>query len=65
MLYRSETFEGTWPMGIHWTPGEVRDVPASAVSDDDPTPPAGLHAHVQKLAAPPAPSTASKAKAAP
>lgn len=27
MRLLSTTFRGTWPPGIHWTPGEVRTLP--------------------------------------
>lgn len=25
---RSVTFQGTWPTGIHWMPGETKSIPA-------------------------------------
>ena len=37
MVYRSEG-SGQWPVGVHWTPGEVRDVPDDYPREGDPPP---------------------------
>lgn len=38
MTLRSESYTGMWPVGVHWTPGEVRDVPDGYPGLDDALP---------------------------
>ena len=42
MRLRSVTYTGTWPPGVHWTPGEVRTVPDDWPGLDPAQLPAGL-----------------------
>lgn len=32
-MKRTATERGTWPPGIHWTPGETRDIPDDYPAD--------------------------------
>lgn len=55
MTLRSVSYTGTWPTGIHWSPGEIREVPETWPGADEPLP-AGLE-HVDPAPAAPAAPT--------
>lgn len=57
--YRSESYTGMWPMGVHWSPGEVRTIPEGYPGADT-THPDGLVLDGPAPARGPAPTKSKK-----